>query len=84
VSEDGAAGSVREAGGLTFVKVYKAGHMVPMDQPKHALDMITRFTRGQSFKPPTTTATGSMAASRKLRPKHKEAGAQLAAEKVVV
>jgi carboxypeptidase C (cathepsin A) len=28
---------------LSFVKVYGAGHMVPMDQPAASLDMINRF-----------------------------------------
>lgn len=28
---------------FTFVKVFGAGHMVPMDQPKEALDMIVDF-----------------------------------------
>lgn len=28
-----------------------SGHMVPMDQPKHALDMITRFTRAEKLAP---------------------------------
>lgn len=50
------AGMVRESGGLTFVQVYQAGHMVPMDQPENGLDMITRFTRSKSFRPPTATA----------------------------
>jgi hypothetical protein len=26
--------------------VHDAGHMVPMDQPRASLEMITRFTRG--------------------------------------
>ena len=42
-----AAGSVKEAGGLSFVRVSQAGHMVPMDQPEAALDMISRFVRGK-------------------------------------
>ncbi len=44
-----AAGTVREHGPLSFVRVYQAGHMVPMDQPANALAMITRFTRGKSL-----------------------------------
>jgi hypothetical protein len=31
------------------VQVHDAGHMVPMDQPKHALEMLYRWTRGKSF-----------------------------------
>lgn len=43
------AGQATNVGPLTFLKVFDAGHMVPMDQPDRALDMITRFTRGTSF-----------------------------------
>lgn len=45
------AGVFRAAGPLTFLKVGGAGHMVPMDQPKHGLDMITRFIRDEPFGP---------------------------------
>eukprot|EP01026_Neomeris_dumetosa_P041262 TRINITY_DN3419_c0_g1_i1.p1 TRINITY_DN3419_c0_g1~~TRINITY_DN3419_c0_g1_i1.p1 ORF type:complete len:183 (+),score=22.76 TRINITY_DN3419_c0_g1_i1:113-661(+) len=45
-SVDGeAAGTVASVGPLWFVKVYQAGHMVPMDQPKNAYDMIYKFIR---------------------------------------
>jgi len=36
-------GKVRHANGLTFVQIHKAGHMVPMDQPKAALTMLDQF-----------------------------------------
>lgn len=36
-------GRIREAGGLSFVQVYQAGHMVPMDQPEAALTMLNDF-----------------------------------------
>ncbi|GIL92291.1 hypothetical protein Vretimale_18448 [Volvox reticuliferus] len=42
-----AAGTVRALGPLSFVRVYQAGHMVPMDQPQAALYMLTLFTRGK-------------------------------------
>jgi len=38
-----------DSGVFTFLQVYDAGHMVPSDQPKVALDMITTFVSGQSF-----------------------------------
>ncbi|XP_049879513.1 venom serine carboxypeptidase-like [Pectinophora gossypiella] len=41
------AGYVKKAGNLTEVLVRNAGHMVPHDQPKWALDMITKFTRNK-------------------------------------
>jgi len=34
---------MREYGNLHFLRVYDAGHMVPMDQPVHALSMLTSF-----------------------------------------
>lgn len=40
------AGSLKTHGPLTFLKVRDAGHMVPMDQPKAALEMLKRWTNG--------------------------------------
>ncbi|KAI8872623.1 peptidase S10, serine carboxypeptidase [Ramicandelaber brevisporus] len=37
------AGNVRSFGGLTFLRIFEAGHMVPYDQPELAFDMITRW-----------------------------------------
>jgi carboxypeptidase C (cathepsin A) len=38
-----AAGRVRQAAGLSFLQVFQAGHMVPMDKPAVALEMLNRF-----------------------------------------
>lgn len=35
--------------GLTWLQVENAGHMVPMDQPQVALEMLRRFVTGQPF-----------------------------------
>lgn len=43
------AGYVKQAGKLTELIVRNAGHFVPTDQPRWALDMITRFTRNKPF-----------------------------------
>ena len=43
------AGEVKAYGDLTFLSVNEAGHMVPRDQPKNALDMLTRFLNNQPF-----------------------------------
>ncbi|KAB0794557.1 hypothetical protein PPYR_11396 [Photinus pyralis] len=43
------AGYVKVAGNLTEIMVRNAGHMVPKDQPKWALDLITRFTRNKPY-----------------------------------
>ncbi|EQC36354.1 hypothetical protein SDRG_06459 [Saprolegnia diclina VS20] len=42
-----AAGTVQSADKLTFARIYNAGHMVPADQPKVALEMINRFLAGK-------------------------------------
>jgi cathepsin A (carboxypeptidase C) len=44
-SEDGktAFGKIKGAGNLAFLRVFDAGHMVPMDQPAAALLMLNRF-----------------------------------------
>lgn len=34
---------------LNFVVVYNSGHLVPYNQPKAALDLITRYLNGTSF-----------------------------------
>ncbi|XP_068623383.1 venom serine carboxypeptidase-like [Battus philenor] len=45
--DDEIAGYVKKAGNLTDVLVRNSGHMVPYDQPKWALDMISKFIDGQ-------------------------------------
>jgi len=45
----GASGSVATSGPLSFVRVFDAGHMVPMDQPEAALHMISRFVSGTAL-----------------------------------
>ncbi|XP_021724359.1 serine carboxypeptidase-like isoform X1 [Chenopodium quinoa] len=40
------AGQMKSHGSLAFLKVHDAGHMVPMDQPKAALEMLKRWTQG--------------------------------------
>jgi len=37
------AGRIRTAHGLSFLQIYNAGHMVPMDKPEAALQMINDF-----------------------------------------
>jgi cathepsin A (carboxypeptidase C) len=40
---DNASGEFKNVGNLTFLRVYEAGHMVPMDQPEIALEMLNQF-----------------------------------------
>jgi len=48
--EDGkSAGLARSSNGLTFLQVYDAGHMVPMNKPLVALEMIKDFVTGKKF-----------------------------------
>ena len=37
------AGEFKQVDNFTFLRVYDAGHMVPMDQPKRALEMLRKF-----------------------------------------
>ncbi|CAL1366911.1 unnamed protein product [Linum trigynum] len=41
------AGEMKSYGPLAFLKVYNAGHMVPMDQPKAALQMLEGWMQGK-------------------------------------
>uniref|UniRef100_A0A7S1NBK7 Carboxypeptidase n=1 Tax=Eutreptiella gymnastica TaxID=73025 RepID=A0A7S1NBK7_9EUGL len=40
-------GRLRTANGFSFLQVYQAGHMVPMDQPEVALYMLDSFIEGK-------------------------------------
>jgi serine carboxypeptidase-like clade 4 len=48
--DDKEAGLITSYGPLSFLKVHDAGHMVPMDQPKVALEMLKRCPL-RKFKP---------------------------------
>jgi len=43
------AGEVKSFQNFTWLQVLNSGHMVPMNQPVNALDMLNRFTRGVGF-----------------------------------
>ncbi|ESW04316.1 hypothetical protein PHAVU_011G085000 [Phaseolus vulgaris] len=50
---DGAeAGSLNSFGPLSFLKVHDAGHLVPMDQPKVALQMLKSWMGGKLINAP--------------------------------
>jgi cathepsin A (carboxypeptidase C) len=38
------AGEFKNVDNLTFLRIYDAGHMVPMDQPEVSLEMLNQFT----------------------------------------
>ncbi|RDW25909.1 Alpha/Beta hydrolase protein [Yarrowia lipolytica] len=45
------AGTVKNAGKLTYLRVFDAGHMVPFNQPETSLDMVNRWIAGDyAFK----------------------------------
>ncbi|KAG6483391.1 hypothetical protein ZIOFF_060036 [Zingiber officinale] len=53
------AGLFKTFGPLTFLKVHDAGHMVPMDQPKAALQMLEKWMEG-SLNEELVTAVATM------------------------
>jgi cathepsin A (carboxypeptidase C) len=40
-------GKVKASGNFTFMRIYQAGHMVPMDQPENSLDFLNRWLGGE-------------------------------------
>ncbi len=51
-SEGGMARTAKASSGegsLTFLQVYEAGHMVPMDQPAAALALLNTFLANKPF-----------------------------------
>lgn len=47
--EDGPSGYAKEHENLTFLKILNSGHMVPLDQPRVAFEMIRSFLYDVSF-----------------------------------
>lgn len=41
------SGKLRTYNGLSFLQVFDAGHMVPLDKPKESLQMLTEFLAGK-------------------------------------
>lgn len=42
-------GKFKSSGNFTFMRIYAAGHMVPMDQPENSLDFLNRWLGGEWF-----------------------------------
>jgi cathepsin A (carboxypeptidase C) len=42
-------GKIKTSGNFTFMQIYGAGHMVPMDQPENSLDFFNRWLGGEWF-----------------------------------
>lgn len=61
--DDEQAGTVRTVGGLSFVSVADAGHMVPMDKPKQGLHMIKTFIKGHDLAAPSEPEAEAKAAA---------------------
>lgn len=47
--DDEAYGKVKTSGNLTFMRIYEAGHMVPMNQPEPSVDFLNRWLGGEWF-----------------------------------
>jgi len=49
------SGFSKQVDNLHFLIILNSGHLVPMDQPEAALDLLNRFTQGLSFADSTIT-----------------------------
>jgi len=52
-STSSSAGQIKQSGPLTFLRLYDAGHMSPMDQPAVLLEMLRQFTDLSIFESST-------------------------------
>ncbi|KAH7329252.1 carboxypeptidase Y precursor [Stachybotrys elegans] len=43
-------GKVKSSGNFTFMQIYQAGHMVPLDQPEPSVDFLNRWIAGEWFE----------------------------------
>ena len=50
LSDGTVGGRYRTTGQVTFMRVFGAGHMVPMDQPGTALAMLDSFMSGELYR----------------------------------
>ncbi|CAD7955962.1 unnamed protein product [Amoebophrya sp. A25] len=62
--ENKAVGRLRHHETFSFLQIYAAGHMVPMDQPAVALKMLNEFTSADGMGK-TTTSSSAMAKTKK-------------------
>ena len=42
-------GQVKSSGNFTFMRIYGAGHMVPLDQPEAGVEFLNRWIQGEWF-----------------------------------
>jgi len=42
-------GKIKTSGNLTFMQIFEAGHMVPLNQPEPSLDFLNRWVGGEWF-----------------------------------
>merc|ERR1711964_549889 len=42
-------GKIKNSGNFTFLQIFGAGHMVPMDEPEASLDFLNRWVGGEWF-----------------------------------
>lgn len=58
------AGVYRTGGGLTFVRVFDSGHLVPMNQPLAALHLLHNIMHNPAFTPSSSTANHDSSSGR--------------------